>query len=110
MTARKTWKAYELRVAKDCGGKRIPVTGVDRHGADVETPMFCIQVKLRKCLPDWLFDWLGGICATAKGSNRIGVLVLRTPRMKDADALVVLKYSDWRDLVGTAGSIRGVVD
>ena len=106
MTARKTWKAYELRVAKDCGGRRIPVTGIDRAGADVETPMFSLQIKLRKSLPAWLFDWLGGICASAQTTNRIGVLVLRTPRMKDADALVVVRYQDWISLIGDAGSIR----
>lgn len=101
MTARGTWKSYERRVAKDCGGKRVPVTGLDRNGEDVVTPMFGIQCKLRKSLPQWLFTWMDGICGVAQTNNRIGVLVLRTPRMKDADALVVLKYSDFVDLHGT---------
>jgi hypothetical protein len=40
MTARGTWKSYERRVAADLGGRRIPVSGIDRDGADVECPMF----------------------------------------------------------------------
>jgi hypothetical protein len=100
MTARSTWKSYERRVAADLGGKRIPVTGIDRDGADVECPMFSVQIKLRRSLPDWLWSWLGGIVATARTQQKIGILVLRTPRMKDADALVVLRFSDWQDLHG----------
>jgi hypothetical protein len=65
--------------------------------------MFAIQVKLRNSLPDWLWRWLGGIVATARTRQKIGILVLRTPRMKDADALVVLRYSDWVDLHGKSG-------
>lgn len=100
MTARATWKAYERRVAEDLGGKRIPVTGIDRDGADVVTPMFNVQVKLRKALPAWLWGWLGGICATAQADGRVGILVLRKPRQDDDEALVVLRYSDWVDLHG----------
>jgi hypothetical protein len=101
MTARGTWKAFERRVAFDLGGQRIPVTGIDRDGADVRTPMFAIQVKLRNRLPDWLWGWLDGICLSAKGEGRIGVLVLRRPRQRDADALVVVRYRDWCLLHGT---------
>jgi hypothetical protein len=104
VTARGTWKSYERRVAADLGGKRIPVTGIDRAGADVECPMFSVQIKLRNSLPDWLWSWLGGIVATARTQQKIGILVLRTPRMKDADALVVLRFSDFQDLHGKVES------
>jgi hypothetical protein len=100
MTARGTWKAYETRVAKDLGGRRIPVTGIDRHGADVECPLFNVQIKLRRSLPAWLFDWLGGICSTTP-EGKVGILILRKPRQEDNDALVVLRYRDWIQLHGT---------
>jgi hypothetical protein len=100
MTARGTWKAYELRVAKHLGGRRIPVTGLDRHGADVVTPMFHCQVKLRKALPAWLFAWLDGIVADAKPAGKVGILLLRKPRQDDAEALVVMRYADFCDLHG----------
>lgn len=99
MTARQTWKNWERRIAEDVGGRRIPVTGIDRADRDVEGGMFWYQAKLRRSLPAWIFDWLGGICGACP-DGKVGVLVLRTPRMKDDDALVVLKWKDWRDLHG----------
>jgi hypothetical protein len=105
VTARATWKAAERRVAADLGGSRIPVTGIDRHGADVVTPMFHIQVKLRKSLPTWLWEWLGGIRHDAIVNNpapgKIGVLILKKPRQKDTEALVVMSYGDFIDLHGS---------
>ena len=77
------------------------MTGIDRHGADVLTPMFAIQVKLRKALPAWLWAWLDGIRIDAIAHGRIGVLVLKKPRQADADGLVVMSYSDFCDLHGT---------
>ena len=101
MTARATWKGAERRVAADLGGTRIPVTGIDRDGADVVTPMFHIQVKLRKALPTWLWTWLAGIQSDAKPAGKVGVLVLKKPRQRDTDGLVVLSYADFVDLHGT---------
>ena len=100
MTARSTWKASERRVADDLLGQRIPVTGIDRDGADVITSLFHVQVKLRKSLPAWLWAWLRGIVRDAAPHMKIGVLVLKKPRQKDAEGLVVLRYGDFVDLVG----------
>lgn len=100
MTARSTWKAAERRVAMDLGGQRIPVTGIDRDGADVVTPMFHVQVKLRKALPAWLWTWLSGICADAKPHGKVGILILKKPRQADCDGLVVMSFRDFRDLHG----------
>lgn len=100
MTARATWKAAERRVAADLGGYRVPVTGIDRDGADVRTPLFSVQVKLRKSLPEWLWDWLGGICGSAKIEGRIGVLILKRPRQRDSEGLVVMRYGDFVDCFG----------
>jgi hypothetical protein len=99
MTARNTWKGWERRVGKDLGGRRIPVTGIDRADRDVEAGIFFYQLKLRKSLPAWLFDWLGGICGACP-SGKVGVLILRKPRMEDNDALVILRYRDWVELHG----------
>jgi hypothetical protein len=99
LTARATWKAYELRVAKALNGRRIPVTGIDRDGADVVTPMFHAQIKLRRALPAWLWGWLSGICATTP-PGKVGILILRKPRQEDAEALVVMRYGDFVDLHG----------
>jgi hypothetical protein len=62
--------------------------------------MFAFQFKLRRALPTWLFAWLAGIVAAGKRRGKIGVLVLKTPRMEDRDALVLVRWSDWVDLHG----------
>lgn len=49
----KSWKAFERRIAKRMGGKRIPVTG-ERDGADVVAGPFVYQAKLRRGLPSYL--------------------------------------------------------
>lgn len=95
----KSWKAFERRTARDHGATRIPVTG-ERHGADFVDGMFEAQVKLRRALPSWLFSWLDGITSRARPHGRIGVLIVKRPRMRDTDALVVLRYGDWIDLHG----------
>lgn len=95
----KSWKAFERRMAKDAGTERIPVTG-ERNGADARNSLFCFQFKLRRSLPGWLWDWLGGIVASAERGGKVGVLVLKKPRQKDAEALVVLRWQDWIDLHG----------
>jgi hypothetical protein len=88
------WKKFERRCCRALGTERIPVTG-ERHGADGQTDRFALQFKLRRSLPSWLFAWLGGIVATAERTGRIGVLVLKQPRMRDDDALVVVRWGDW---------------
>ncbi len=93
--SRTGWKQFERRLAADCGGRRIPVTGIDRDGADVSHPMFGYQLKLRKSIPVWLGQWLAGIVGTAMDSGKIGVLVLKRPRQRDTEALVILRWADW---------------
>jgi hypothetical protein len=95
------WKAAERAIARDIGGRRLACTG-ERHGVDVtkDDHPFAYQLKVRRALPVWLFDWLGGICATAKVQGKAGILILNRPRQPRRAALVVLRWSDWCDLVG----------
>lgn len=96
--ADKSWKAFERRLCRDVGTERIPVTG-ERHGADGATDRYCFQFKLRRSLPRWLFNWLAGIVETGTRQGKVGVLVLRVPRMQDDHALVVLRWRDCRTLL-----------
>jgi hypothetical protein len=95
----KTWKAFERRMSRDVGTERIPVTG-ERHGADAENAMFSFQFKLRRCIPAFIFEWMDGIVLTAQRRSKVGVLVLKTPRMRDEESLVVVRWKDWCDLHG----------
>ena len=99
VTTRGTWKRRERRIASDLGGQRIPVTGIDRDGADVVSPLFHVQAKLRRSLPSWLWRWMGGIVSTTP-DGKVGLLVLMTPGQDQSDALVVLRYRDAVDLFG----------
>lgn len=101
MTARNTWKQRERNVAEVLGGQRIPVTGIDRHGADVVTPLLHVQVKHGRNRPSYLRDWLDGICGTAKDAGKVGIVVWSAPREAQGDALVVMRLSDFESLHGT---------
>lgn len=97
----KGWKQFERRMCRDVGTERIPVTG-ERFGADGSNAMFCFQFKLRSAMPAWLWEWLAGIVSAGARTGKVGVLVLKKPRQKDEDALVVLRWKDWVDLHGKA--------
>lgn len=51
--ADRTWKAYERRIARLLGTRRIPVTG-ERTGADADTPLLAVQCKKRTRIPGYL--------------------------------------------------------
>jgi hypothetical protein len=104
----KSWKAVERRMAKDVGVNRIPVTG-ERHGADFENAIACFQVKCRRSIPGWLWGWLSGIQSNAKPKGKAGVLVLKRPGQRDADAIAILSWADWVSLHGDRES-EGEVD
>lgn len=97
----KGWKQFERRCSRAMNVERQPVTG-ERNGADnAPHPLFCFQFKNRRMLPSWLWAWLRGIVTTAQRSEKIGVLVLKVPRMRDGDAIVLLRWADWVGLHGT---------
>ena len=94
------WKQFERRQCRDMGVGRQAVTG-ERDGADNQPhPLFAFQFKLRKALPQWAWTWLAGIVATAERTGKVGVLVVKRPRQRDTDALVILRWGDWVALHG----------
>jgi hypothetical protein len=93
----KGWKKAERMLARDVGTQRIPVTGIDRHGADFVAGPFRYQAKVRKVIPKFLFDWLHGICASAATYGQTGVLVVNRPHRPRSEALVILRWRDWCD-------------
>ena len=94
-----SWKAFERRVAKRVGGRRIPVTG-ERDGADVVAAPFVYQTKLRRGVPSYLREWLRGIVAAGERCGSTGVVVWKQPGALDDDAVVVLRLRDWQDWHG----------
>ena len=60
--ANKSWKAFERRLAKRVGGKRIPVTG-ERDGADVVAGPFCYQAEIEaRQWPSYLGEMVARYC------------------------------------------------
>ena len=99
----KGWKRAERMMARDVAEERIPVTG-ERAGRDFGSRgPFGYQLKVRRMLPKWLFEWLDGICANAARYGQIGVLVLNRPRRPRRHAVVVLRWKDGVGLHGHAG-------
>ena len=95
-----SWKAFERRVAKRVGGRRIPVTG-ERDGADVIGGPFVYQAKLRRGMPSYLRTWLQGITdAGERSGGATGVVVWKAPGGRDDDAVVLLRLKDWQDWHG----------
>lgn len=106
----KAWKAFELRCAKRLGGRRRPVTGIDRGDGDAYNAMFEAQCKLRKGVPSYLREWLDGIVASAAARDRVGVVVWKEPGTgrPDDDALVVMRWKDFVELHGEPPSADAV--
>ena len=101
----KSWKAFERRVAKRVGGRRIPVAG-ERDGADVVAGPFVYQAKLRRGMPSYLREWLRGITAAGERSGTTGVVVWKAPGARDDDAVVVLRLKDWQDWHGNDQTVQ----
>ena len=97
--ADRSWKAFERRIAKRVGGRRIPVTG-ERDGADVDAGQFVYQAKLRRGLPSYLRDWLRGIVAAGERKDAMDVVIWKAPRALDDEAVVILRLQDWQNLHG----------
>lgn len=100
------WKRFERDLARDVGTERIPVTG-ERDGADFETAVFVYSAKQRAAqFPRTVAAWLDRVVGKARSRTpgKVGVVVVQRPRHRRRDALVVLRWSDWRELhVGQGG-------
>ena len=95
----RAWKAFERRLAKRMGGKRLACTG-EKDGIDVDAGPFVYQAKLRRGLPSYLRSWLSGIVEAGARKGSIGVVVWKAPNARDDDAVVLLRLRDWEALHG----------
>ena len=99
MPITKSWKGFELRMAKRFGTVREGPTGDD--GADFYTPTFSVQCKLRKSVPQWLTEAVSNAVRNAT-ECRVGIaLIKRNGRaMLDEDTLVVMRLKDFESMCG----------
>ncbi len=94
---RSSWKAAERAIAAILGGKRIPVNG--RKGPDIEHPLLSIEVKSRSELPSYLWEWMGQAMDGAPEDKVPAVVLHRARHSHIDDDLVVVRLSDFVELV-----------
>ena len=83
----KAWKAEERKVAKAFGASRALMKGTGEK-SDIDHPLFCVDVKLRK---RWSIDkWFDELRAYASKADKIPILTLRKPGSKKR--LVVVDF------------------
>ena len=93
------WKQAERRIAAILGGRRIPVSGRGRgDNPDIEHPALSVEVKARASFPAWLEDALRQAELSAT-DGKTPAVVLHQDRRKYPDALVVLRLSEFAELV-----------
>lgn len=108
MTQRATWKAYERAVAKFLGGLRVPITGRARGDApDINTPLFAVEVKLRKNFPVLIAKAMQQAEASVRDSKLplvvIGKAGIGHPVRK---SLAVMYLEDFAELLGALWSVE----
>lgn len=66
----------------------------------MDHPVFCLQMKLRRAIPKCIRQWSDGIADLARRQRKVGILIVKEPRLHDDNALVILRYRDWVELHG----------
>lgn len=62
--------------------------------------MFAAQVKLGYHEPGYLRSWLTQIVGHAERLGKVGIVIWKPRRVRDENALVILRYADWLALHG----------
>lgn len=94
-----TWKAVERAIALLLGARRVPITGRIRGSApDAEHPTLSIEIKHRAELPAWLHDAMAQAEASSH-NGRMPIVVLHEARMRYADSFVVVRLSDFVEVM-----------
>jgi hypothetical protein len=93
-----SWKRVEREIAKRLNGRRVPVSG--RPGQpDIAHPLFSIEVKHRRRLPQWLSQ---GMAQAEKGAapGQLSLVVLHPKGERYGRSLAVLRLDALGELLG----------
>jgi hypothetical protein len=95
MPVKLDWKTLEKNVAEYFGGKRRKMRRYQLQGPDVNQPVADIEVKLRKKLPGWVWQYLEKVGKWNKAKLAVvvmyekgaeapeaGIAILSTPHLK----------------------------
>lgn len=94
------WKRTEREIAAMFGGQRVPITGrIIGSAPDVEHDELSIEVKYRQTLPKWIKYAMKQAVASIKNDKQIPVVFLRQKQQRLADCYVMIKASDFKELL-----------
>jgi len=94
----KAWKRTERTLAEILGGRRIPITGRTRgETPDIDHDRYSVEVKLRKKLPNWIWDAIDQ-AEKAKTKNKLPVVILHELNKRHLNDLVVMRLEDFLKL------------
>lgn len=100
-----SWKRVERWFARDLGGQRVPITGrqgAERMSKDIEVPYpLWVDVKSRLSCPKSLWSWLENVVDNAPPA-KIPLLILHRPHMRYGEAVVVMRYRDFKEVLRRA--------
>ncbi len=101
---RRGWKAYELRIARDFGTDRNPLSGLgSKHsGSDTLHAKLFIDAKVRREMRT-LWRFFQAIEGQAEKEGKRPVMVVKVPGGRDADSVVACRL---KDLKLVADSVR----
>jgi len=92
--ADKRWKKHERAVAEAMHTHRNPNNG--EHRLDIETPVWGVEHKLRKRVPDWLHAAVAQAVNAAEPLNkRPAVVISESRRGVGTIRYVVMRFEDW---------------
>lgn len=89
----KTWKAVERRVAARFHSVRSGPLG--KRDTDVLHPLFAIEIKHRKRLPQWALDCLQQARDGKTATGKLPLTVMAGKGMATDDYLVTMRLADF---------------
>ena len=91
-----TWKAVERKICAMLGGVRMVTDGEGRRDCEGTEP-YCVEVKHRQSVPDWLTDALLQAALYAR-ADELPIAVIHPERAPITASLVVMRlgaFQDW---------------
>lgn len=97
--ASRAWKDAEKGVADLLGGERVSNSKLGLRSSDVETPVYSVEVKSRKELPNWLVNAVGQAHRNA-AHGKLPLVVLHQVGCRRMNDLVIVRMDEFIEWFG----------
>jgi hypothetical protein len=104
---RARWKAHERETARILGGERQPSNG--KRQVDIEHPLFFIEHKARKGMPDWMRQAFSQVADCPPGKLPLVVFV-HAPALPGVhvERYAIMRLGDFAELAHDAAVGRSL--